>query len=226
MLSLLHNVTALRKSSSSWKVLTVPWMVLLHIFSPVRIYYHHGVVVLLLLTLLLLRILLVVIACWISTGHWLAGTWAPISLRHHYSIDTIKLDLVLLIQSVEVQPALTARAQCRILLLRNWGLLLVLLVWKRLVRTWCLRVMLSTYLSSRKGWCLRNSLDPSIRIRISRAWLRFHYIRLQCYLCIDRLWWDSWMAALAWCLRILSFLLVNIRPPRHNLCRWLTWSGW
>ena len=79
----------------------------------------------------------------------MARARTSVALWHHDPIDAIKLDLVLLIQSMEVETALATGAKYRILnLCRGCVLLLCkLLVRKSLMRARCLRVVLSTDLT-------------------------------------------------------------------------------
>ena len=224
---LLHYVTALGKSTRCGKVLTVSWVIFLHVSAPVRIDDHHLIVVLLSLVLLLLLLLLLLLVLllglllivevgWVSTWHRLARPWLTITLRHHYSIDAIELDLVLLIKSVEVEAAyLTIWAHNRI---RRLRLLRELLAGKRLMRTRCLCLMLSTYFSCWESRGLWHSLHANIGVWVTRARFRFLNFRLKNYLRVNRLRRCTLDASLSRGLWMLSFLLwwfdrtVNVRP--------------
>ena len=58
--------------------------------------------------------------------HGLTSGGAAVTLRHHDTIDAVELNLVLLIQRMEVEAALAARPDGRILHLRRGRVLLEL----------------------------------------------------------------------------------------------------
>ena len=76
-------------------------MVTLEIPAPLRIDHDH------VLTLSRLRLtLLVAVVRRVCTRHRFARVETAIALRHHYLVDSVELDLVLLVECVEVQPDL------------------------------------------------------------------------------------------------------------------------
>jgi len=92
---LLHYVPALRQSSCCWEIFTVSGLVLGHVFAPIRIDHHVGLAVTS-LRLTLVDILIMLVACGVSTRHGFA--WAQTArLRHHNLVDSIELNLVLLV---------------------------------------------------------------------------------------------------------------------------------
>lgn len=92
---LLHYVPALRQSSSCWEIFTVSGLVFSHVFAPIWIYHHVGLTVAS-LRLTLVDILIMLVACRVSTRHRFAWT-QPTRFWHHYLVDSIELNLVLLV---------------------------------------------------------------------------------------------------------------------------------
>ena len=109
-------LTTLGKSPRSREIFAVPRVVFLQVFAPVRIDHDHTAALarpglgltsldLLLLLLLLLLGWVVVITRRASTGNGLAGARTAVTLGHHYAINPVELDLVLLVHLVEVEAA-------------------------------------------------------------------------------------------------------------------------
>ncbi len=65
-----HNMTSLRQGSSSWEILTISWLVFLHVFAPIRI--DHDICLAVSSLRLTLSYLLLETG-WICTRHWF--TW-------------------------------------------------------------------------------------------------------------------------------------------------------
>ena len=102
--------------------------------------------------------------------HGLTSGGAAVAIGHHDAIDAVELNLVLLVQSVEVEAALAVRPDSRVLHLRRGRVLLEL--GERLMCARHLRMVLSTDLASGERGRLRHSLHCCVRIRVTRARLR------------------------------------------------------